>query len=116
MDYTFNKEDIELVKKFIDIRNRGYYASGQQVTEVYNRVLHKNSPSTNCGSCIRGRISELEKALREFEKLSEKAAEATKTEEVEADKASSTVGVDNVSTKEEKTPQEKPKRARKGGK
>lgn len=102
MDYTFNKEDIELVKKFIEIRNRGYYASGQQVTEVYNRVLHKNSPSTNCGSCIRGRISELETALREFERLSEKAAEATKTEEVE-----------NVSSNEDKTPQEKPKTRKK---
>lgn len=102
MDYTFNKEDIEIVKKFIDIRNRGYYASGQQVTEVYNRVLHKNSPSTNCGSCIRGRISELEKALREFEKLSEKVQETVKTEEV-----------DNVSTNEEKTPQEKPKTRKK---
>lgn len=105
MEYTFTAEDIKLVKKFIEIRNRGYYASGQQVTEVYNRVLHKNSPSTNCGSCIRGRISELEKALREFEKLSEKVQETVKTEEV-----------DNVSTNEEKTPQEKPKKARKGGK
>ena len=36
---NWNKEDIELVEKFIQIRNKGYYADGTQLTEVYNRVL-----------------------------------------------------------------------------
>jgi len=68
MNYTFTKEDVELVEKFINIKNRGYYADGAQLTEVYNRVLDKRVSPTNCGSCIRGRINELEEALNRFKK------------------------------------------------
>lgn len=68
----FTKEDIELIEKFIDIKNRGYYADGKQVTDCYNRVLEKNVNVTNCGSCLRGRIQELEDALNAFKRLSEK--------------------------------------------
>lgn len=74
----FTKEDIELIEKFIDIKNRGYYADGKQVTDVYNRVLEKNLNVTNCGSCLRGRIQELEVALNHFKSLFEKV----KVEEV----------------------------------
>lgn len=79
---TFTKEDITLIEKFIEIKNRGYYADGGQVTDVYNRVLEKRVAPTNCGSCIRGRISELEAALNRFKLLSEKAVEEPKQEEV----------------------------------
>lgn len=72
-------EDIKLVEKFIDIKNKGFYADGKQVTDVYNRVLDKRVGVTNCGSCIRGRINELEDALNRFKKLSE----ALKQEEVD---------------------------------
>ena len=68
MNYTFTKEDVELVEKFIDIKNRGYYVSGDQLTQAYNRILHKNVNSTSCGSCLRGRINELEEALNRFKK------------------------------------------------
>ena len=78
----FNKEDIALIEKFIEIKNKGYYADGGQVTDVYNRVLDKRVNPTNCGSCIRGRISELEAALNRFKSLSEKAVEEPKQEEV----------------------------------
>ena len=64
----FTDEDIKLIKKFVDIKNRGYYASGSEVTEVYNRVLEKKVAPTNCGSCIRQRICELEGALTQFER------------------------------------------------
>ena len=64
----WTNEDVEKVKKFIEIKNKGYYCDGGQLTEVYNRVLEKNAPTTNCGSCMRARISELERALRAFEK------------------------------------------------
>lgn len=74
MEYTFTKEDIEKVEKFIDIKNRGYYCDGSQLTAVYNRVLHKNVNTTNCGSCIRARIQELENALNAFKRLSEKVS------------------------------------------
>ena len=75
MMYNFTKEDIEMIEKFIDIRNKGYYADGGQVTEVYNRVLNKHVNPTNCGSCIRQRVNELETALRGFQRLSESVSE-----------------------------------------
>ena len=67
----WNKEDIEMVEKFIDIRNRGYYCDGAQLTEVYNRVLEKHVNVTNCGSCLRQRVNELAEALERFKRLSE---------------------------------------------
>lgn len=71
----FTKEDIELIEKFIDIKNKGYYCDGTQLTEVYNRVLEKNVKVTNCGSCLRQRVCELEDALNHFKKLSERKKE-----------------------------------------
>ena len=67
----WNKEDIEKVEKFIEIRNKGYYCDGAQLTEVYNRVLEKHVNPTNCGSCLRQRVNELAEALERFKKLSE---------------------------------------------
>lgn len=67
----WTNEDIVLVEKFIDIKNRGFYCDGGQLTEVYNRVLEKSAPPTNCGSCMRARISELETALNQFKKTLE---------------------------------------------
>ena len=67
----FTDEDVKLIEKFIDIRNRGYYADSAQLTDVYNRVLEKSAPPTNCGSCMRARISELETALNQFKKTLE---------------------------------------------
>lgn len=71
----FTKEDIELIEKFIEIRNKGYYADGKQVTDVYNRVLEKNANVTNCGSCLRQRVGELQQALDQFKRLSEAKTE-----------------------------------------
>lgn len=67
----FTSEDVKLIERFIEIKNRGYYCDGSQLTEVYNRVLEKNVPPTNCGSCMRARISELEGALNQFKKTLE---------------------------------------------
>lgn len=78
-------KNVKLVEKFIDIRNRGLYCSGEQLTSVYNEVFEKNVHVTNCGTCMRGRISELEKALNKFKKqmeLENKAQEALKQEVV----------------------------------
>ena len=77
----FTNEDIELIEKFIDIRNRGYYADGAQLTEVYNRVLEKRVNPTNCGSCIRQRINELEEALNRFKRQIALEEEQKKAEE-----------------------------------
>ena len=67
----WTNEDVIMVEKFIDIKNKGFYCDGGQLTEVYNRVLEKSAPPTNCGSCMRQRISELEGALNKFKKTLE---------------------------------------------
>ena len=97
------KEDIEMVEKFIEIKNRGMYADGAQLTEVYNRVLDKRVNTTNCASCIRARIKELEDALNYFKRMSQKQ-QINASGDVKSDE------VDNVSTEEKKEPTEKKKR------
>ena len=82
----WTNEDVALVEKFIDIKNKGYYCDGTQLTEVYNRVLEKHLTPTNCGSCIRQRINELEGALQQFKKsieLDSKPAESVSEEGVD---------------------------------
>lgn len=77
----WTNDDVLLVEKFIDIKNKGFYCDGGQLTEVYNRVLEKNAPTTNCGSCMRTRIGELEHALAQFKKQMELSG-MTSTEEL----------------------------------
>lgn len=97
----FTKEDISLIEKFVEIRNKGYYADGGQVTDVYNRVLEKNVNVTNCGSCLRGRITELEDALRRFKSLAkQQETEETKNDTQEENKP--TVEAENKSVEEKK--------------
>ena len=81
-------DDVKMVEKFIELKTKGFYCDGAQLTEVYNRVLDKRVNPTNCGSCIRQRINELEEALNRFKKLSEELekekVEDTKEEENKA--------------------------------
>ena len=99
----WSKEDIELVEKFIEIKNKGYYCDGAQLTQVYNRVLEKNVNVTNCGTCLRGRVSELEAALRYFKEMCKK-------QEIEASEALKDDKVDNVTPEENNEPVEQKKR------
>ena len=110
---NWSNEDIKLVEKFIEIRNKGFYCDGGQLTEVYNRVLNKRVASTSCGSCIRQRINELEGALNQFKRLSD-AAKATQdaTHLEKASEAQTKQEVDNTKEEENK----KPTRAGKGKK
>lgn len=78
-----SEEDREKIRKFEEIKNKGMYASGVEVTEVYNRVLNKRLPSTNCGSCIRQRVQEMVNALNREEEQERKAAEEFKKLEEE---------------------------------
>ena len=73
----FTDEDIKLIEKFIDIKDRGYYCDGGQLTQVYNRVLEKNVASTSCGACLRQRINELQVALQQFKRSIEVNSEAS---------------------------------------
>ena len=68
---TISNEDIEKIKKFIDIRKRGHYCNGGELTEVYNRVLNANLRPTNCSSCIISRLKQLEDALNAYKRLQE---------------------------------------------
>ena len=73
-----SEEDRLKIRKFEEIKNKGMYASGVEVTEVYNRVLNKRLPSTNCGSCIRQRVQEMVNALNKEEEQERKAEEESK--------------------------------------
>ena len=83
----WSNEDVKLVEKLIAIKNKGLYADGRQVTEVYNRVLEKNLAPTSCGSCLRHRISELEGELNRFKKQMELSGLTSTQELVEEIKA-----------------------------
>lgn len=78
---TWTSEDVQLVEKFIEIRDKGYYVSGEQLTEVYNRVLNKRVNVTSCGSCLRQRVNELADALNRFKKQIALEEEQKKAEE-----------------------------------
>jgi len=75
---TLSSEDIKKIEALVDIRNRGFYASGAETTELYNRVLNKRVATTNCGSCIRSRITELESYLNKVKTELAKAEEQEK--------------------------------------
>lgn len=64
----FTKDNVKKIERFIEIKNRGYYANGTELQAVYNEVFEVNKPATNCGSCIRQRITELENALNAFKR------------------------------------------------
>ena len=72
---NWTDEDIKLVEKFIEIKNKGYYCDGKQLTEAYNRLLNKSVNVTQCGSCLRQRVRELEGALTHARELEKQAAE-----------------------------------------
>ena len=74
----FTEKDKEAVRKFIQIKNRGYFVNSKTLQDVYNRVLEKNLNPTNCGSCLRARVTELEKALRQWEEIKEEPTEPKK--------------------------------------
>ena len=86
MDYKFTEEDIKFVEKAIELKNKGFYIDSTQLTEHYNRILHKSVNNTSCGSCIRQRISELEAALNAFKKAQEPSKLSDVIEIVEAPK------------------------------
>jgi len=66
-------------------------------------VLDKRVNVTNCGTCIRGRISELEAALRYFKEMCKK-------QEIEASEALKDDKVDNVTPEENKATVDEKKR------
>ena len=89
---TITNEDIEQIQKFKQIRDKGYYVSGADVTKLYNKVLHQNVEVTNCSSCIRRRIGELVHVMDTFLKQMELTGETTAEEEIKEEKPQKKVG------------------------
>jgi hypothetical protein len=87
-----SQSDKFLLNKLIEIRDRGYYANGRDVILLYNRIFSTNLSATSCSSCLRHRISLLEKELRRQEAEEAKALEEAQVAEIEAE----------IETKEEK--------------
>lgn len=83
INYTFTNEDVQFVEKAIELKNKGYYIDGNQLTEVYNRVLNKRVNPTSCGSCLRQRIAELEGALNHFKQKMANETISSPSESVE---------------------------------
>ena len=67
-----NDDLVAKIEVYEERKNKGYIVNGGEVTALYNRVLDKNVPSTNCGSCIRRRIEEMVDAKNKY--LAEKKA------------------------------------------
>lgn len=89
--YNWTEEDIQFVRKASEIKKKGHYVQSQTLTEHYNRILGKKRSVTNCGTCLRAMVTELEKALAKWESEQEKikAQEAAKIAEEEAKVAES---------------------------
>lgn len=77
---TITNEDLELIRKFQAIRDKGYYCDGKQVTDLHNKVLGTRLNPTNCGSCIRQRINALVAAADKFERMIENKAQIQPSE------------------------------------
>ena len=90
----FTEEDKLTVKKFIDIKNKGYYVNGTVLTNLYNKILGKHANPTNCGACLRSRVTELENALKQWE--ANEAKEAKIAVEENAPEEAENNEVDNV--------------------
>lgn len=95
INYTFTNDDVQFVERAIEVKNKGWYMDGAQLTQVYNRVLHKNANVTNCGSCIRQRICELETALNHFKQKMANEAISSPSESVSHTEVDSTPHKEN---------------------
>lgn len=73
-----NAELVAQIEEYEEKKNKGYVVNGGEVTALYNRVLDRNVPSTNCGSCIRRRIDELVEAKNKYLAEEKAALEAQK--------------------------------------
>ena len=85
-----SEEDKVLIKKLNSILQRGYYCNSQTLKNVYNRVFETNWAGTSCSSCMRAKISELVKALRQWEQQETKEAEIKAQEALKEAEANNT--------------------------
>ena len=78
-------DDKKLIRKLIEIKNKGYYCSSDVLKNLYNRVFEANWKGTSCSSCMRAKVSELEKALKQWEEQEAKEAQKKAQEALKQD-------------------------------
>ena len=83
-----SSEDLEKIDKFENIMNRGFYAAGTEVTDLYNKIFDQKLSYTNCSSCIRTRISKMAVAKKRY--LEQLAQAEENKQEVEEKKEETT--------------------------
>lgn len=75
MTVNLSKEDVDMIRGFKAIMDKGRFANGAQVTEVYNRVFGTRLASTNCASCIRKRIDTMFNQVKKLEQHAQEQQE-----------------------------------------
>lgn len=59
--------EAQAIRRFDEIRQKGYFVNASQLQSVYNQVFERNLQTTTCSSCLRKRIQELVDALNRQE-------------------------------------------------
>lgn len=78
------QEEREKIRRFAEAKNKAFRINANEVTDLYNKILNKTARYTNCGSCIRQRVCDLERWLNQYEIDEKKELEKSqqKVEEV----------------------------------
>lgn len=78
------EEEREKIRRYAEAKNKAFRINANEVTDLYNKVLNKTARYTNCGSCIRARVCDLERWLNQYEIDEKKELEKSqqKVEEV----------------------------------
>ena len=64
-----SEEDIKKIETLVEITKRTWHCDSKQVTDLYNKYVQYPKPpvqNTNCTSCIRRRVLDLEKVLNKY--------------------------------------------------
>lgn len=78
------EEEREKIRRYAEAKNKAFRINANEVTDLYNKILNKTARYTNCGSCIRARVCDLERFLNQYEIDEKKELEKSqqKVEEV----------------------------------
>ena len=77
------EEEREKIRRYAEAKNKAFRINANEVTDLYNKILNKTARYTNCGSCIRARVCDLERWLNQYEADEKKELESKKITEEE---------------------------------
>lgn len=69
MNTNFNENNIKVVKRLYESLLKGYSISSKQVVDTYNEIfdgVKQRQPYTNCGSCMRKLIAQMNVELTKY--------------------------------------------------